>query len=306
VLIDAPFAREGVPVLQLIATTATPWPGPLAVLRGGTPAGLVAHATVERPALMGRTLGPFPPGPLWRWDTGAALEVEVAGGALQSIGDAAALAFGNLLALQGPDGDWEVVSAARADLVGPSRYRLSRFLRGLGQTERAAARALPAGALVVALDEAVIPVATGLDELGRLWTHRVVPPGLDAGDALAATLSAPVGPAALRPLAPVHVRARRGPAGIAVTWVRRTRIGGDNWDLAEVPLGEDAERYRIDVLDGATLRRSAETTTPGWLYPLADELADFAVPRPDLALRVAQISAAVGPGTPLEGLVAVR
>jgi hypothetical protein len=50
-------------------------------------------------------------------------------------------------------------------------------------------------------------------------------------------------------------------------WIRRTRIDGDSWDLLEVPLGEEGERYEVAILDGdeaaAQLRRDAA----GWSYP---------------------------------------
>ena len=40
---------------------------------------------------------------------------------------------GNLFALQGADGRWEIFSAARAELIGERSYRLSRLLRGLAR-----------------------------------------------------------------------------------------------------------------------------------------------------------------------------
>ena len=81
--------------------------------------------------MIGRTTTALAPGPLWRWDPRAVLDVEFSSGALSSIDDEAALAGGNLFALQGADGRWEILSAARAELIGERSYRLSRFLRGL-------------------------------------------------------------------------------------------------------------------------------------------------------------------------------
>ena len=35
----------------------------------------------------------------------------------------------------------------------------------------------------------------------------------------------------MRPLSPVHLRARRlGDGSVEVAWIRRTRLGGDGWD----------------------------------------------------------------------------
>ena len=46
------------------------------------------------------------------------------------------------------------------------------------------------------------------------------------------------------PYSPVHVSAVRDSSGnISLTWVRRTRIGGDWQDRVDVPLGEENEAY---------------------------------------------------------------
>ena len=41
----------------------------------------------------------------------------------------------------------------------------------------------------------------------------------------------------------------RSSGDIAISWIRRTRSGGDNWELPEVPLGEESESYEVDILD---------------------------------------------------------
>ncbi len=51
--------------------------------------------------------------------------------------------------------------------------------------------------------------------------------------------------------------------GRDVQLVRRTRIDGDSWDIEEVPLAEDFEAYRVDILSGETVIRSVRTDGPG-------------------------------------------
>jgi hypothetical protein len=46
--------------------------------------------------------------------------------------------------------------------------------------------------------------------------------------------------------------------------------------------------------------RNYQTETPSLLYPTADELADFGAPQSSISIRVAQLSATVGPGFPAE------
>jgi hypothetical protein len=178
----------------------------------------------------------------------------------------------------------------------PDLYRLSRFLRGLAGSEDCAARPVAAGARIVRLDEAVMPLTSSLADLGRSPIYRIGPASRDHADASYIELSAPVRADALKPLRPVHVRAHRTAAGIEIAWTRRTRRDGDGWEALDVPLGEDSERYELDILKGGAVQRTLASATPQVLYPADLELADFGVAQPTLSLRVAQISAALGPG----------
>jgi hypothetical protein len=64
---------------------------------------------------------------------------------------------------------------------------------------------------------------------------------------------------------------------------------------AEVPLGESAERYLIEVRDGTgNVRRTDEVPSPAWTYSVAEQSADgIAGP---FSIDVAQISDRFGPG----------
>src|SRR5690606_31897919 len=107
---------------------------------------------------------------------------------------------------------------------------------------------------------------------------------------------APVGATALLPWAPAHLRGVRTDDGVRLSWVRRTRFGGDSWDALEVPLNEEAEAWRVEILDGSDVVRTIETAAPLALYSSADELADFGAPQATLHVRVAQLSAIAGAG----------
>jgi hypothetical protein len=103
----------------------------------------------------------------------------------------------------------------------------------------------------------------------------------------------------------VHLRAVRGEGGILLSWIRRTRRDGDSWEAEEVPLGEAAERYEIDILDGTSVKRVLTSDTAQVLYPSADEIADFGEPLSMVGVRVVQTSALVGRGYPAEAVVSV-
>ena len=51
---------------------------------------------------------------------------------------------------------------------------------------------------------------------------------------------------------------------------------GWGWnDDVDAPLGEEAERYRVEVVAGEVVLRSAETGAPHWVYDAAMMAADI-------------------------------
>jgi len=296
VILDLP-AHSGDPTpLQYIAVAADPWPSAVTIWRSGNGTSFTPSLILDLPAVIGTTKTELPSGPLWRWDPKASLDVEISSGALSSIDDEAALAGGNLFAVRGEDGRWEILAAARAEIIAERTYRLSRFLRGLGGSEPEAARTIPAGALFVRLDEAVVPLTRDLQDLGQTWRYRIGPSDRGHADPAAVEIAATVGRDALKPLSPVHVTARREGGGIRIRWVRRTRKDGDAWEAVDVPLGEDGERYEIDILRDGVAVRFLASTQPSVLYAAAHEAADFGGTQTMLSLRVAQVSATAGRG----------
>lgn len=305
-VLDLPIARTLPPPLQSLAAFADPWPGAMAIWRAaeGMPFELVG--LVPAPSIMGETLAELAPGPLWRSDRHGFVDVRLRGGSLASVAAEAALAGANALALIEPSGSVEILTAARAELIGPRSFRLSQLIRGLGGSEAAAARLLPAGARLVVLDGAAAALTTSLNDVGRSWRYRVGPANADVADVSMRELAATVGTAALRPLAPVRPQARRSAAGVSLSWIRRTRVDGDSWDTIEVPLGEDGERYRVTIYQSGEARRSFETVVPQALYDAAAEIADFGGAQAEIEIELAQISVVAGTGAPWRGLVTIR
>ena len=165
--LDLPVERGDPVPLSYLAVSADPWPSAVAVWRSaGEGAPLTLHRTIDHPACLGRTLAPLPPGPLWRVDRTTRLDVTLRHAeGLSAIGEAAALAGGNLFAVIGADGAIEILSAARAELIGAETWQLSGLLRGLAGSEAAAGRPAGAGSLIVRLDDgAVRPLVDRLEQ----------------------------------------------------------------------------------------------------------------------------------------------
>ncbi|WP_445501820.1 baseplate multidomain protein megatron [Microvirga sp. G4-2] len=296
VILDLPAALDDPTPLQYIAVAADPWPGAVTVWRSGAGTSFNSHRIIDLPAIIGRTKTALPSGPLWRWDPQAVLDIEISSGAIASLDDETVLAGGNLFAVKGTDGRWEILSAARAEMVGERTYRLSRFLRGLAGTEPEASRSVLEGALIVRLDEAIAPLTSDLADLGLTWRYRVGPAGRDHADPAMTEIAARVEREALKPQSPAHVSLRREAGGVRISWIRRTRQSGDGWEPVDVPLAEDAERYEIDILKAGSVVRTLTSSQTSILYPASQEDFDFDAPQTMLSLRIAQVSAITGRG----------
>ncbi len=187
-VVDWPAGRGD--VLQSAAVTATPWPGGCTLWRSADGIDFESFADVPAPATAGITLTPLPPGPLWRWDRATVLDMRLSADTLASGGPLAALAGQSAVAVQGPEGVWEVLAFAQAELIGAKTVRLSTLLRGLGGSEPAARRGVPEGAPVVVVDGALATLAQGVSALGLAWRWRVTPRGAGVGDPAATPFDA--------------------------------------------------------------------------------------------------------------------
>ncbi|MEM9145806.1 MAG: glycoside hydrolase/phage tail family protein [Pseudomonadota bacterium] len=275
-----------------VAATADPWPGAAAVYRSadGTDFNLVTQ--LRTPAFMGTLLSPLAPADAAIWQR-ASVEVRLPTGSLLSRERLAVLNGANGLALETLPGQWEIVQAQTAELIGTNHLRLSRLLRGRRGTEDLAALEAPIGARIVVLDQGVTRIPLDIDARGLARHYRIGPATKPIGDASYVALEDASAGIGLRPYAPAHLRAAAQGGDIAITWIRRTRIGGDAWE-AEVPLGEETEAYRVRILAGTTQLRKIETIQPSATYTAAQQAADGAAGT--LTLRVAQRSAIYGYG----------
>lgn len=278
----------------LAAVFAAPWLGTHALYAGGDER---ARAAAQRPALMGELLWALWPGPVDRWDEGNRARIKLYAGALASVSREAVLSGANAIAIEGPDGEWEIIQARECVLVAPGEYEISGLLRGRLGSRAAMAAPHPVGARLVVLDQRLARFEVRSHEWGEPLALLAPPAGAGPGDARTATGAALLQRAAARPWAPAHLRARRLEGGdVAISWVRCARIGGDSWGAGEPPLGSEGERYRIEVQDGGEIIRSAESGSPGWTYPAAQQAADFGALPAALTLSVAQIDASGRPG----------
>lgn len=259
-----------------IAAWARPWRSQI-VQVSPEDSGFEQRTTLPDAARLGELTGPLGPGVAGRLDRGATIGVSLPGGALQSISALQQLNGGNAAAILSQSGAWEVVQFTTAEEVAPEEWRLRGLLRGQLGTEDAMLSGAAEGAPFVLLDGAVLAAGLKPAEAGLSLNWRVGPAGADLESAVFVVETAVGGLRAALPLSPVHLRAAWTDGGdLALTWIRRSRIGADGWDADEIPLGEEAEAYLVEVLTpGGALKRSAETTAPAWTWDAAAIAADF-------------------------------
>lgn len=305
--VDLPLLRgDEAPYAGYVAASADPWPGSVAVYRSPSTSGYELNTLVGAQATLGKTVHDFYSGPLYRFDRSNVLRVALDQGELESVMEDALLNGANYGAVQNADGDWEMLQFQTASLVEAGTYDLSVLLRGQSGTESAMRDFVAAGARFALINSAVTPLNLRPDEMGLVLNYRYGPvsEGLDA-DSYGAQAHAFEG-LGLRPLSPVHLQGQRDPVTGDWTflWVRRTRLGGDSWQGLEVPLGEEAELYRLEILDapGGAVLRILETAVPSFAYTASMQTDDFGAPQWNVTIRVAQVSPVYGVGPATEQL----
>lgn len=294
-LFDLPLLREDDdPATPWFAAYSDPWPGTVALYRES--GADILSATAPARAVMGRLEDALPPSPSGRWIE-QTVRVRFSFGTLASRSEEEIFNGANVIAIEASNGVFEVVQFNNAELEGDGVWRLSRLLRGQAGSESEAALGAMPGARAILFSPAVVQANAGVDLSGLDFTWRAGPanalPSSDNFSEKTLTTTA----RGLAPLSPVHVRATQTSEGIAISWIRRTRIGGDRWQVEEVPLGEASERYRVEITaDGDTIRIE-EVTSPDWLYDQSAVNADFPGGiTVGATARIAQLSDEVGAG----------
>ncbi len=302
--LDLPLLSEAQnPDAPLVAAYADPWPGRVDLYKDG-----MLTAQLGTAATLGETVQDFWSGPLNRWDTVNALTVELYSGTLSSVDDTAVFAGANALAVQNPQGEWEIVQFARAELLAPRTWCLSRLLRGQRGSEQAMANPVPAGARVVILNKALAqPALTPADAL-LPHTYIYGPAGKPLGDPAFQSETRSFAANGRRPLAPCHVRLAWNGGDLTLAWKRRDRApAASRLDLAETPLS-DPLSFDLEILSGATVIRTASVLSQSsFVYTAAMQATDFPGGLPDpLTVRLYQRSSVLGRGRPKTETLHVR
>ena len=100
----------------------------------------------------------------------------------------------------------------------------------------------------------------------------------------------------LLPLSPVYLTVEEIAQTFDVNWVRRGRIGGDDWQVVDIQVGEDREEYSVRIFNAEAQIYETIVTQPSVSIQQNELSGPPLLTGQSLEFRVAQISGSVGEG----------
>ncbi|WP_176083410.1 glycoside hydrolase/phage tail family protein [Martelella sp. HB161492] len=299
ILMDlARFNSDEAESFARIAAYANPWQR-LVLSSSSQSEGYSMCMTVDRPASTGSVAASLGSGVSGRFDYSQSLVIALDFGAFASASKLAVLNGSNRLAVRAANGQFEIIGYLNAEETAPGLWSLSGLLRGLAGTEDAMTAGAEIGADAVLLNQAVVSIELSAEARG-LERNYLVETSLAQVDP-AAPYAFTGGLRAEMPLSPVHLRGQRnGGNDVAFSWVRRSRIDADDWAAFDIPLDEDSEAYRLEILVSGSVARLVEIDTTAFIYTEDMQLADFGSVPEAISVRLYQLGRKVPFGVALE------
>lgn len=236
-------------------------------------------------------------------DTASVLDVDLYAGTLSSVTEAQMLNGANYFAY-GVDGRWEIIAAEICALQGDGTYKLSNLLRGRFGTEWACGLHASSDTIIYLSARYLQFVLMNINQIGQGRHYRAITTGasIDSAPSTPFTYNA----VNLECLSPVYPNGSRHPTtnDWTLTWMRRTRVGGEWRDKVDATLGEASEAYEVDIFTDATFatvkRTIGSLSTATATYTSANQVTDFGVNQATLYLKIYQLSATMARGYPLK------
>jgi hypothetical protein len=297
VFLDLPLMTgDETPYAPFFAATAQPWPGSIAIYQSPSDSDFKLLDVMSVRSIIGFTESGLKQAPSGRLDHGPALRVKLLNGALSSVDTQALLSGANLAAIgDGSSGRWELLQFRDVQLVNKDTYLLTARLRGQFGTDGTMPDLWPEDSLFVLLNGIPEQISLSRNLRRVAQAYRIGPARRSVADPSYVEKVEAFDGIGLRPYTPVHLSAETTPDGaIEITWIRRTRIDGDDWDIPEVPLGEETESYLVRVVKNGFVLRETIVPQALWIYPLSEQAADGLTGTYEV--QVSQMSATYGPG----------
>lgn len=239
-------------------------------------------------------------------DTVLTVDLDAADAELESRTETAVLNGANCAAI-GAHGRWEIVQFRTAQQISstPNRWELSGILRGRRGTEHFVGTSEAGDRFVMLSMGGRARLSMQTSEIGALRVYKAVSIGAQYSTGTDHSL---IGAGvALEPFSPTNIAGDRdGLDDLTISWLRRDRLAQTLRSGVPLAMSEATEAYEIEILSGETDRvvlRTLQATDESVIYTAAQQTADFGGPQLEVLVRVYQLSAAVGRGTPAEAFV---
>lgn len=297
IFLDLPLLTgDEVPHAPHVAVASSPWPGSVAVWSSAEDAGYELNRLVAAPAVIGVTESPMLAASPGLWDRGAPLRIRLSSGSLSAATPLGVLNGANAMAIgDGASGNWEVFQFAEAVIVAPDTYEVSLRLRGQQGTDGIMPPVWPIGSTVVLIDLALAQIDLALSARGLARYYRIGGTSRGYEDPNVVLKVEAFDGIGLRPYPVAHLRATNSISGdVRLVWKRRTRVEGDTWQVAEVPLSEDSESYLLRIVQGAATIAEYGVTSAEFNYSAVQRSQDGI--SGSFEVQVAQLSSRFGAG----------
>lgn len=233
----------------------------------------------------------------WATDNETVMQVVMTSGIdrLASVTQEAMLNWANAAAVSAPNGEWEIIQYRDVTVIDEKTVELRGILRGRRGTDPFT-DGHKSGDLIIFMmlnETNVVEFPTAEIASPRNWK------AVSSGQYIERTPVVTYTPRgnSLRPYAPVFVNVAPSGADWNITWVRRTRFGGELLDgIGTVPLNETTESYEIDIINNGVVVRTLTSSTPSVIYTAAEVEADNT--GAGFSVIVYQMSEVIGRGFP--------
>jgi hypothetical protein len=309
VLLDLPPLRDvdndaGVYAVAYPLDAHRTWSGAVIHRSADGGATFAQVGSVLSAGVVGRLRSALPPGLSTTWDHENVLEVHLLAGTLESRTEEAVMNGANAAAI-GAHGRWEIVQFLNATQVADTVWQVSGLLRGRRATEHHIGSSLAEDLFVMLSVGGMVRLPLQTSEIGAARVYRAVTLGTSAAEASSVALAAQG--EALRPFSPVHIHGHRSGGDLLIEWTRRGRLGQELRSGSDIPLSEETEAYEVDIIvpgsSPETAIRTLETSSTSATYTAAEQAADGFSGGDPIMVRVYQLSATVGRGTPGDAIL---
>lgn len=230
------------------------------------------------------------------WDRYKTLTVNMQNGTPESFTEIEVLNGSGYIALQSGTA-WEIIQYQTATDNGDGTYTLSDLLRCRRGTDYYQSGHAIGDVVLWLSTDWVENIFIDTGEIGnvKFFKAPTITKPLETATPLEETFYG----RSKYPFSPADIRGvRDGSNNLTITWQRRTRVSGEWLDgSGTVPLGEDSEEYKVEIiLAGSVIRTYSSIATNSQVYSAADQTTDGITPGDDITVRIYQVSALVGDG----------